>query len=80
MNLKGKAFLLKFHVKESSILIGLENFGATEFSIMGWLGWYSFFLENLKKFSAFGAHFYKNLQFMTMKDCCRLKTFSPDLH
>ena len=32
-----KAFLEKFHVKESSILIGLENFGATESLIMGWL-------------------------------------------
>ena len=40
MNLKDKAFLGKFPVKESSILIGLENFGATEFLIMGWLGWY----------------------------------------
>ena len=36
-----KAFLEKFRVKESSILIGLENFGATEFLIIGWLGWYS---------------------------------------
>ena len=43
MNLKDKAYLKKFHVKESSILIGLENFGATEFFIMGWLGWYSLY-------------------------------------
>ena len=37
-----KAFPEKFRVKESSILIGLENFGATESLIMGWLGWYSY--------------------------------------
>ena len=37
MNLKDKAFLEKFSVKESSI----RNFGATEFLIMGWLVWYS---------------------------------------
>ena len=43
MNLKGKAFLEKFCVKESSILISLENFGATEFPIMGWLGCNHFF-------------------------------------
>ena len=30
----------KYPVKGSSILIGLENFGATEFPIMDWLGWY----------------------------------------
>ena len=41
MTLKDKAFLDKFRVEESSIQIGLENFGATEFPIMGWLGWYS---------------------------------------
>ena len=29
MNLKDKAFLEKLRIKESSILIGLENFGAT---------------------------------------------------
>ena len=28
-------------MKESTILIGLENFGCTVFSIMGGLGWYS---------------------------------------
>ena len=39
--INGKAFLEKFPVKDSSILIGLENFGATEFLIIGWLGWYS---------------------------------------
>ena len=33
-----KAFLEKFRVKKSSILIGLENFGTTESLIMGWLG------------------------------------------
>ena len=36
MTLKDKAFLDKFRVEESSIQIGLENFGATEFPIMGW--------------------------------------------
>ena len=41
MNLKDKAFLEKFCVKESSILIGRENFGATQFPIMGQLRWYS---------------------------------------
>ena len=41
MNLKDKAFLEKFRVKEWNILIGLESFGATEFAIMGWLGLYS---------------------------------------
>ena len=40
MNLKDKAFLEKFRVKESSILIGLENFEVTV-PIIGWLGWYS---------------------------------------
>ena len=34
MNSKDKAFLQKYFVKESSIVISLENFGATEFSIM----------------------------------------------
>ena len=33
-----KAFLEKFRVKKSSILIGLENFGTIESLIMGWLG------------------------------------------
>ena len=33
-----KAFLEKFRVKESSILIGLENFGARESLIMSWSG------------------------------------------
>ena len=41
MNSKDKAFLNKFCVKESSILFVLENFGATGFSTMGGLGWYS---------------------------------------
>ena len=40
INLKDKAFLEKFFVKESSILIGVENLGATEFPIMSWLRWY----------------------------------------
>ena len=34
MNSKDKDFLEKFCVKESSNLIGLENFGVT-----GWVGW-----------------------------------------
>ena len=38
MNSSDKAILEKFFVKESRILIGLENFGATVFSIMGGLG------------------------------------------
>ena len=41
MNLKDKTFLENFRVKEPSILIGLENFGATDFPIMGWMGWRS---------------------------------------
>ena len=41
MNSKDKAFLEKFCVKESSNLIGLENFGATGFSITAMLGWCS---------------------------------------
>ena len=40
MNSNDKAFLEKFSVKESSILIGLENFVAKVFSIMGRLGWH----------------------------------------
>ena len=40
-NSNGRAFLEKFFIKESSILIGLENFGVMVFSIMGGLGWYS---------------------------------------
>ena len=43
MNLKSKAFLEKFRVKESNILISLENSRATEFSNMGWLGCNHFF-------------------------------------
>ena len=31
------------------------------------------------KFSACGVHFYKNLQFMMMKVCCRQKNFSLQL-
>ena len=31
------------------------------------------------KFSACGVHFYKNLQFMIMKVCCRQKNFSLQL-
>ena len=38
MNSKNKAFLEKFSVKEKSNLTGLENFGATWFSIVGELG------------------------------------------
>ena len=38
MNSKDKPFQEKFSLKESSILIGLEHFGATEFSIMDDLG------------------------------------------
>ena len=41
INLKDKAFLEKFFVKESSILIGVENLGDIEFPIKGWLRWYS---------------------------------------
>ena len=41
MNLKDKAFLENFRVKEPSILIDFENFAGTEFPIMGWMGWYS---------------------------------------
>ena len=41
MNSKDKDFLGKLCVKESSILIGLEKFWATEFSSIGGLGWYS---------------------------------------
>ena len=41
MNSKDKAFLKKFRVKESSNLIAQENFGATEFPVMGELGRYS---------------------------------------
>ena len=37
MNLKDKAFLEKFHTKESTILIGLENFGPQSFPL--WAGW-----------------------------------------
>ena len=33
MNLKDKAFLEKYRVKETNILIGLDNFGTTNFSI-----------------------------------------------
>ena len=40
MNSKNKSFLEKFHVKESGNLIGLDNFGAIEFLIMGGLRWY----------------------------------------
>ena len=40
MNSNDKAFLEKFSVKESSILIGLENFVAKVFSIMDRLGWH----------------------------------------
>ena len=37
MNSKGKAFLEKFRVRESSNMIGLKTFGARGFSIMaGW--------------------------------------------
>ena len=35
MNSNDKAFLETFWVEESRILIGLENFGATVFSITG---------------------------------------------
>ena len=38
MNSNDKAFLEKFWVEGSSILVGLENFGATVFSIMDRLG------------------------------------------
>ena len=38
MNSNDKAFLEKFWVEGSSILVGLENFGATVFSIMERLG------------------------------------------
>ena len=38
MNSKDKFFLNKFRVKESSLLISLENFGAAGFSITGGLG------------------------------------------
>ena len=37
MTSKDKVFPEKFHVKESSILISLENFGAAGFSITGGL-------------------------------------------
>ena len=37
-------FMLKLCVKESSDLIGLENFLAAVFSIIAELGWYSPFL------------------------------------
>ena len=37
-NILIKPFWRKFHVKESSILIGLETFRAMESLIMGWLG------------------------------------------
>ena len=50
MNSKDKAFLNKFCVKESSILFVLENFGATGFSTMGGLGWYSPINEKMTKF------------------------------
>ena len=38
MNLKDKAFLEKFRVKESNILIDLENFGAIFPLWAGWVG------------------------------------------
>ena len=38
MHSKNKAFLEKFSVREKSNLTGLENFGATGFSIVGELG------------------------------------------
>ena len=38
-NSKDKAFLDEVFVKQSSILIRLENFEATGFFIMGGLGW-----------------------------------------
>ena len=41
MNSNDQAILEKFLVKESSILIGLENFGVTVFSTTDGLGWYS---------------------------------------
>ena len=47
MNSENKAFLEKFCVNESSILIDLENFEATAFSIMDRLGWY--FPPSIKK-------------------------------
>ena len=37
------------------------------------------FWEIFIRFSAGGKHFYKNLQFMIMKVCCRQKTFSLQL-
>ena len=40
MQSKEKAFLEKFCEKESSSLIGFENFGAAGFSIIVRLGWY----------------------------------------
>ena len=39
--------------------------------------WVSFSREFLKKCSACGAHFYKNLQFVNMKVCSRQKTLVP---
>ena len=41
MNYKDKTFLEKLFGKESSSLIGLENFGAAGFSIIGRFEWYS---------------------------------------
>ena len=41
MNSEDKAFLEKFCAEESSNLIGPENFGATGFFMIAWLGWYS---------------------------------------
>ena len=46
MNSKDKAFLDKFCIKKSRNLITIKNFGATDFSIIGGLGWYS--LRQLK--------------------------------
>ena len=49
LNSKDEIILEKFRVKESSILIGLGNFGAIGFSIMGALGWYSLINQKMTK-------------------------------
>ena len=81
--------MLIMMAKESSNLIGLENFGAVGFSITAGLGWYSPYQSISDQISThqipphpppptkFLHSPHENL--MAMKVCCRQKNFSPPL-
>ena len=81
--------MLIMMAKESSNLIGLENFGAVGFSITAGLGWYSPYQSISDQHSThqipphpppptkFLHSPHENL--MAMKVCCRQKNFSPPL-